>query len=63
MEVLINVKRLIIDKLFKNKSIELECAKPESNKTLYVEQLSRRVQEDLGLKREGNNDSDYSRYL
>ncbi|UPR57575.1 hypothetical protein ITG10_04380 [Vibrio sp. ED004] len=63
MELLINLKSFFGDKIFKNKVMEVKGGKAKSNKVLCVEQLSRRIKEDLGLSSENRNDSDYTKYL
>lgn len=63
MELLINLKSFFGNKIFKNKVMEVNGDKTKSNEVLCVEQLSRRVKEDLGLSCENNNDSDYTKYL
>ncbi|CDT18315.1 hypothetical protein VCR4J2_260178 [Vibrio coralliirubri] len=63
MELLINLKSFLGYKIFKNKVMGVKIGEAKSNKVLCVEQLSRRVKEDLGLSCENNNDSDYTKYL
>ncbi|MEZ8283289.1 hypothetical protein BCU17_03060 [Vibrio splendidus] len=63
MEALISWTRFYGTKLFKNKKIKRSKVKAKQNKVLCVEQLSRRVKEDIGLDYENNDASDYIKYL
>ncbi|MEZ9514763.1 hypothetical protein AB4359_02455 [Vibrio splendidus] len=63
MEALICWTRFYGAKLFKNKKIKRGEVKAKQNKILCVEQLSRRMKEDIGLDYENNDASDYIKYL
>ena len=63
MEALISWTRFYGAKLFKNKKIKRSKVKAKQNKVLCIEQLSRRVKEDIGLEYENNDATDYTKYL
>lgn len=47
----------------KNKQLSQEENKDNSRKQICAEQLSKRIQKDLGIEVEYNNAADYTKYL